>query len=188
MNRVYKFTDEFGEEKVLYDDRAIAAALFVFTRDNEGYWRVLSLQRGKDSLDEPYKWCCPCGYLDANETLKDCALRECKEETGVTPMSQLFPFHIKDTRDENRQNVTVCFYTIEKNGFDFYFSNTESESSETEKVAWIRTDLLDNFSWAFNHEELIREVIEDKICVPWWKKIIINSYRKFILHNNIHIL
>ena len=29
-------------------------------------------------------WCCPCGYLDFDETLEECVIREIKEETGLT--------------------------------------------------------------------------------------------------------
>ncbi|HNU73881.1 MAG TPA: NUDIX domain-containing protein, partial [Deltaproteobacteria bacterium] len=43
--------------------------------------QVLLVKRGK----EPYKgmWCLPIGFAEADEEVKDAALRELREETGV---------------------------------------------------------------------------------------------------------
>ena len=35
-------------------------------------------------VSHPGEWCCPCGYLDWDESLIEACQREVKEETGIT--------------------------------------------------------------------------------------------------------
>ena len=63
--------------------RSMATALFAFCKDEDGDWCVLASERGLEAADFRGMWNCPCGYLDYDETTKECAVRECFEETGV---------------------------------------------------------------------------------------------------------
>ena len=44
---------------------------------------ILLGKRHKDSI-YPGKWCLPCGYIEYGETYLEAALREVKEEAGIT--------------------------------------------------------------------------------------------------------
>jgi 8-oxo-dGTP pyrophosphatase MutT (NUDIX family) len=44
---------------------------------------VLSTKRSSNMIDEPYKMCVPCGYLDWDESGPEAALRELQEETKI---------------------------------------------------------------------------------------------------------
>ena len=58
-----------------------AAALIV---DGEG--RALVLQRGASAPWMPLKWTLPGGGIDPRETPEQCAVRECEEAAGLTPL------------------------------------------------------------------------------------------------------
>ncbi len=53
----------------------------VLVIDDNG--RVLLGKRSEKSI-YPYKWCLPCGYIEYEETYIEAAIREVKEETGVS--------------------------------------------------------------------------------------------------------
>ena len=56
--------------------RSMATAIFVFCKDADGDWCVLASERGEEAADFRGMWNCPCGYLDFDETTKECAVRE----------------------------------------------------------------------------------------------------------------
>ena len=181
QNTPWEVTDQNGEKKIIWEDRSLATALFAFTKDKNGYWRVLSIKRGRGCPDYIGDWCVPCGYLDYNETLRNAAYRECKEETGVMLSENRFKFlTIVDEPSENNQTVTALFYTIVENGFDYSFTNRYNEPNEVDEIAWIRLDLLDNFSWAFSHKEVIKRIYINVINIPWWKKVLIKLTQKYL--------
>lgn len=86
----------------------------VVVRDRDG--RVLMLQRTDNDL-----WTIPTGGLKTNETITNCAIRECREETGidieVTGLVGVFsdPGHViaysrSSKVTEVRQPVNVCLH------------------------------------------------------------------------------
>jgi ADP-ribose pyrophosphatase YjhB (NUDIX family) len=81
----------------------------VVVRDYQG--RVLLLRRSDSG-----RWTIPTGGLKKNETLTGCAMRECREETGldieIVRLAGLFsdPRHVIAYADgEVRQPVNACF-------------------------------------------------------------------------------
>lgn len=56
------------------------------------------------------KWALPGGFVDENESLKDAAMRELKEETGlkITDLQQLGAFG-KPHRDPRHHTVSVAY-------------------------------------------------------------------------------
>ena len=56
--------------------RSVAAVLFFYCRDKNGILHVLASERGTGAADYKGMWNCCCGYLDFNETVKQCAIRE----------------------------------------------------------------------------------------------------------------
>lgn len=144
--------------------RSVASAIFVFCRNKNGQWCVLASERGKEAADFNGLWNSPCGYLDINETTKDCAHRECYEETGVDISEDLIRFvgYEDDPVTANRQNVTFRFYAIieDKLAEDFTFSKENNEGEEVGKIAWIPIEEVDKYKWAFGHQALIHEIFQ----------------------------
>lgn len=147
--------------------RSMATALFAFCKDADGDWCVLALERGKEAADFRGMWNCPCGYLDYDETTKECAVRECFEETGVKlPIESLiFIGYEDDPITANRQNVTFRFAAKIENHVttDFKFSKENNEGAEVGEIKWVKIKDIDNYEWAFNHKNRIVEIFNQLI-------------------------
>jgi 8-oxo-dGTP pyrophosphatase MutT (NUDIX family) len=147
--------------------RSMATALFAFCKDEEGDWCVLASERGEEAADFRGMWNCTCGYLDYDETTKECAVRECFEETGVKlPIESLiFIGYEDDPIKANRQNVTFRFAAKIEDRItsDFKFSKEHNEGKEVGKIAWVKVKDIDNYDWAFNHKNRIVEIFNQII-------------------------
>lgn len=148
--------------------RSMATALFSFCKDEDGEWCVLASERGKEAADFNGMWNCTCGYLSFNETTKECAVRECLEETGVhIPIESLiFVGYEDDPVKANHQNVTFRFAAkIDgKVTSDFTFSKDGNEGLEVGEIKWIKVRDVDNYEWAFGHKERIKEIFSKIIA------------------------
>ena len=142
--------------------RSIGTALFAFCKDEDGDWCVLASERGLEAADFRGMWNCPCGYLYYDETTKECAVRECFEETGVQiPIDSLvFINYEDDPVTANRQNVTFRFGAKIEDHIttDFKFSKENNEGAEVGEIKWVKIKDIDNYEWAFNHKTRIEEI------------------------------
>lgn len=77
-------------------------------RRGDGDPQILLVER----KNEPYKgcWALPGGFLEPDETLHDCAVRELREETGllVDEFAEVGSFSAPD-RDPRRRTITIAF-------------------------------------------------------------------------------
>lgn len=148
--------------KTYWIARNMAVSCFVFTIIN-GAWHVLANRRGKNTPDYQGYWNCPCGYLDYNETTAEAAMREVYEETGVQLHSVKF-WNFNDAITENLQNVTFRYYAIISDpqilALDRNSKDRGGECGEVETIAWIPVQDLWEYQWAFNHDDLINELVE----------------------------
>ncbi|MCP2336127.1 NUDIX hydrolase [Actinomadura rupiterrae] len=112
-------------------------------RDSEG--RILLLRRPDNGL-----WTIPTGGLKRGETVRECAVRECREETGVEietgELVGVFttPDHVieyvKGGRvDEVRQPVNVCLHARPVGG-------ELTTTDEADEVRWVEPDELDGYA------------------------------------------
>jgi 8-oxo-dGTP diphosphatase len=64
-----------------YPMASVTADMGVLRRAEDGRFEILLIKR----KNEPYKdcWALPGGFMEMNETLEKCAIRELKEETGI---------------------------------------------------------------------------------------------------------
>lgn len=64
-----------------YPMASVTADMGVLRRAEDGRFEILLIKRKND----PYKdcWALPGGFMEMNETLEKCAIRELKEETGI---------------------------------------------------------------------------------------------------------
>lgn len=158
------FQVETTDGKKVWVHRSIAVSSFIFKYDADNNLFVLANKRGIGAADNHGKWNCPCGYLDWDETLVQAAVREIKEECGITiPEDQLSIFQVNDTLETDLQNVTVRYIGIfSSDEMDQFITgiSDDGEENEVELVAWIPTNKIDTFEWAFNHDKVIMEIIE----------------------------
>lgn len=150
-------------EREYWISRSVAVLGIVKAIDKNGVRYILAEQRGIGTPDPEYvgKWCLPCGYLDFNETCKQAIAREVREETGINIHPENFTLiEINDNPySDKRQNITFRFKT-ELDGYidDFELTDKFSETNEIMNIKWIDLREINNYEWAFNHQELIKEV------------------------------
>lgn len=111
----------------------------------------LLLEKRAGPILESGKWCLPAGFIERDETLKECIIRELKEETGWEgEVVSLFCINSNPDRPhEDRQNIAVEFIVkpIRKTG---------EKDRESSKVEWIAIDKLLPFDqYAFDHGKTI---------------------------------
>lgn len=156
--------------KNVWLSRAVAVQMFLIAhKDGENY--VLVSQRGPKTPDPQFvgSWNVVTGYLDWDETLQECAIRETYEETGVylpiiaTHFDVIHadwttPWYARSI-PRNRQNVSIGFgmYIDLK---DEHFPQWKiQDQGEVSDVMWLNVSLLDKVDWAFEHNERIGEYI-----------------------------
>ncbi|MCQ2189355.1 MAG: NUDIX hydrolase [Paludibacteraceae bacterium] len=131
-----------------YPRPAVTADCVVITR--EEYPKVLLIQRGHD----PYKgyWAFPGGFMDMDETVEACAIRELEEETG-TKLSDIHQIgcYSKVDRDPRGRTVTVAFLALVDKPLDV------KGLDDAAKAEWIKLSELPRL--AFDHDEIIKDAI-----------------------------
>ena len=92
-----------------YPRPAVTADVVAITNEEEP--KVLLIQRGY----EPYKgcWAFPGGFMEMDETTKECAIRELEEETGLRldNMVQVGAYSKVD-RDPRGRTITIAYLAI----------------------------------------------------------------------------
>jgi len=141
-------TKKFSYE---YPRAALTVDIVLFGFD-EGDLKVLLIQRDL----KPFKkqWALPGGFVRLVETLEDAALRELREETGVTDvfLEQLYSFGAVD-RDPRERVVTVSFYALVKlTDYDV------KAATDARNAAWFPVDEMPTL--AFDHEEILRTALQ----------------------------
>ena len=152
-------------EREYWISRSVAVVIFLFAKDIWGSKYILAEQRGSGTPDKEYigKYCVPCGYLDYDETIVQAAQRELMEETGLNlPTSDFKLININDLPEsDKRQNITFRYVVnsdIPIEDLSKLFTTKNSEKDEIESIEFIKLSNIDNYEWAFNHQELIKEI------------------------------
>ena len=155
------FSVEFNGH-TFWISRSIAVGGFIYGYDNDGNEYILAVQRGTGTPDPEFVgcWCLPCGYLDYDETIEEALKREVFEETGLTLKDSYFNTLLdinSDPKSDKRQNVTFRYESIVRDPItELELTAKNSEKNEVADIKWIPTDEIDNYKWAFNHNELIK--------------------------------
>ena len=139
------------EYKYKYPRPAVTADCVVITREKKK--KILLIERGQ----EPYKgrWAFPGGFMNMDETIEQCAIRELEEETGIkVGLSDLemIGVYSKVDRDPRGRTITVAYLIeldapLEVKGQD-----------DAAKAEWF--DLTGAPVSAFDHEEIYHDVFK----------------------------
>jgi len=157
-----------GEE--LWYSRSIAVVTFIYCKDENDNWNVLLNLRGKGLPNEVGKWNSVSGYLDFDEDLAQCAVREIHEETGLILNRHLINFFaINSIPDSQNQVVSILHYVIlpgKTSDYEDLLSNKDCESGEVEDIGFFPISMLltSDIELAFNHKNLIIDIYNKRIA------------------------
>jgi 8-oxo-dGTP diphosphatase len=135
-----------------YPQIAVTVDIILFTKEKNDLF-VLLIQRGKPPFEN--MWAFPGGFVDINETLENAALRELKEETGITGI-ELKQFCVFDAidRDPRARTISVAFtgFAPSKNIF-------AKAADDAKNVKWF--DVKEIEEMAFDHKEILTKAIKE---------------------------
>ena len=168
------FEIEDKQGRRFWISRSIVVIPFTFkVEDNKIY--TLIEKRGK-SVSDTGKWCCPCGYLDFDETLEQACVREVKEETGVElDVKNVHFINYNSSPMETRQNVGMRFICFTQPYTEIDMSKIQTKD-EVDDVMWLHIGdfvygghmkemiYLNRFKmkglyWAFGHDKLLEDMM-----------------------------
>lgn len=131
-----------------YPRPAVTADCVVIT--NEPVPKVLFIQRGNN----PFKgsWALPGGFMEMNETLDQCAIRELKEETGLQ-LSECYQVGAYSgvSRDPRTRVITAAYLFIVPELF-----KVEGRDDAADAQWFPITDLP---HLAFDHYDIVRDAV-----------------------------
>lgn len=123
----------------------------VFGLDNEDL-KVLLIQRNIEPFKD--KWALPGGFVRENETLEGTALRELKEETGISKvfLEQLYTFG-EPKRDPRGRVITVAYYALVNINEHILNATTDAKNA-----SWFSISKLPPL--AFDHTKIFIAALE----------------------------
>jgi len=132
-----------------YPRPAVTADAVIFRNVGHGP-QVLLIKRARPPFQE--RWALPGGFLDMDETLEECVVRETYEETGLTGLvfEQLEAFSALD-RDPRHRTITIVFTAIAEHDCQ------AKPGSDAKETVWFSITSLPPM--AFDHEIVVRKAI-----------------------------
>jgi len=135
-----------------YPQIAVTVDIILFAKEKDDL-SVLLIQRKNPPFEN--MWAFPGGFVDINETLENAALRELKEETGITGI-ELKQFYVFDAidRDPRTRTISVAF-----TGFVPSKNILTRADDDAKNVKWF--DVKEIEEMAFDHKEILANTIKE---------------------------
>lgn len=127
--------DENGKEQWISRSTVVIPIVFKLNEDTGEIFTLVE-KRGP-AVSHPGEWCCPCGYLDWDETLTQACKREVKEETGLElDVENIFFVSVDSNPKTSNQSVDLWYmcWAMDK---DFDKSKIET-NDEVLDVQWLK--------------------------------------------------
>lgn len=168
--RNWCYTINEGPHKgvTLWSGRTVAGCGITWKFNKNKEIMFLANLRGPGCPDYRGCWNLTCGYVEGNETILEAIVREIYEECSIkfTKDPEKI-FSMVNIEDEpaycNGSNITVRYMScpIEENDYIVVDDNDRGgEFREVDDVKWINEHEIDNYKWAFNHYEILKNIIK----------------------------
>lgn len=178
-NWSYTITEGEHAGHTLWSGRYTAVCGIIVYRNRDGELMFLVNRRGTGTPDYQNHWNLPCGFLEADETGQQGCAREIFEECGIrvkNPDDLILCQVETDPAKCNNANVTLRYmlYITDPDTYDRLIDDSEyfngddtvhllnnrgGEPDEVADVKWVNENDVDDFEWAFNHHEVLHELI-----------------------------
>ena len=159
MERNWSYTIPEGEHKgeVLWSGRYCCVCAIVACKVGD---KIYILANRRATPDFQGFWNMPCGFIECSETGEQAASREVYEETGVFIYPERFNFYSVETDPtvSNNAHVTLYFIAQLKRAT---LPSVVIDYDECTDATWIPISEIHTYDWAFHHEELIEDIIEE---------------------------
>ncbi len=156
--------DENGND--VWISRSTVVIPIVFKMNEETGEIFTLVEKRGPAVSHPGEWCCPCGYIDWDETLEEACQREVREETGLTLDIKNIIFTDIDTNPKSaNQSIDLWYMCWVEDGQDFDLSKIET-TDEILDVKWLKVAKV----------YYKRELFFKKVYMNIFKKSIYNSY------------
>jgi 8-oxo-dGTP diphosphatase len=137
-----------------YPPFAVTTDVAVFTQ-RRGELYVLLIERGTDPFQG--RWALPGGFVDPDEDLRDAAVRELAEETGIVAhnLEQLGAYGAP-TRDPRMRVVAVAYWAMVSDLEDPVGGDDAADAF----LVSVEEALSDPSRLAFDHHQILTDAVE----------------------------
>ncbi len=128
--------DENGKEQWISRSTVVIPVVFKLD-ESTGEIYTLVEKRGP-AVSHPGEWCCPCGYIDWDETLEEACQREVREETGlVLDTSKIYFMYVNSNPKSTNQSVDLWYMCWVDKDDDIDTSKIETKE-EVLDIKWLK--------------------------------------------------
>lgn len=156
--------DETGNEYWISRSVVVISVVFKYDIQNDDIY-VLVERRGP-AVSHSGEWCCPCGYIDWDESLTEACVREVREETGlVLDEERINLFEVYSDKYTKNQTVDLWYECWIPEESDFHMDKIETKT-EVLDVRWLKVAHMGNNDSGKNILTIYKKSIYDG-CGIW---------------------
>lgn len=139
-NKCIKDTD--GKEYWISRSTVVIPIVFKYDIQNNDIYTLV--ERRGPAVSHQGEWCCPCGYIDWDESLEEACVREVREETGLElDEERIKLFEVSTDKHTKTQTIDLFYECWTAYESDFHTDRIETRD-EVLDIKWLKVAHMDN--------------------------------------------